>query len=49
MPRAIFSSTKPRYSGRALTNMPMNEIYDVTNLLSIAVQGIFMIAFTNAE
>jgi len=46
-PCAIFAKTKERYSGRALSNMPIKIVYDFTVALSRVIQGILTIASTS--
>lgn len=46
-PRAIFASTADKYSGRALSNMPMNRVYAFTVAVSRVIQGMLMIASTS--
>jgi len=48
-PWAILPRVRERYSGLALRSMPMKTVYDLTVAVSIAVQGILMIASTRAE
>ncbi len=47
-PQATLSRITLRYSGLALTSMPMKDVYDLTKLGSIVVQGTPTTASTKA-